>query len=408
MNRTLRTRFAALALGLLLSAIFPGAAAAVVDVEAMPTSIAVPPGRTTPTYTIRWQLKKGILPVSSAEGVFRAPGLIIGTIPVELDVTTVVTEQLRIPRSVLQRARELGVSSIDYTRLWKDGSAPPGESDQAAVRVNFVGGLGGPFQVTRFELRFDDQSSLRMVPQHERFTAVANVNYSGAGVIDAVWEIAGPAQSRALEESAAFRILRRVRRRLDGSGRIFLESPRLPSEASGLHLVRLRFIEPDTTFELPVIRYFVLESDSRQLGGAPKALELGAPLHLASIDEKSPFTWRPVEDANAYQVELFAAPETRADATRPEAALESSSQREGERAVLLMETEPPAGDFVTGAVVPGDKTTLELTPPMRRNLRAGRSYFWRVRALSAKGAVIAESPVREVRMSPSARLGTIP
>ena len=199
-----------------------------------------------------------------------------------------------------------------------------------------------------------------------------------------------------------------MRRRLDGSGRIFLKSPLLPTETSGLHLVRLRVIESDTAFELPVIRYFVLEGRSPQLGGVPGALELGAPPHLASIDEKSPFSWQPVEGANAYQVELFAAPETRADATRPEEALESSSQRETERTVLVMEIDPPAGEFVTGAVVPGGKTTLELTPPMRSKLRADRSYFWRVRALSADGAVIAESPVREVRTSPSSRFGTPP
>ena len=350
-------------------------------------------------------------------GIFLAPGpLVLGTVPVRLvdpgpipagaPITTVVTEQLRIPQSVIERARELGLSDIVYSRIWED--APEDESDTAAVRVSFVGGLGGPFQVTRFELRFDDESSLRTVRQDERFTAVANVNYSGAGVIDAVWEIAGPAQSRAAEESASFRTLRRVRRRLDGSGRIFLKSPLLPTEASGLHLVRLRFIEPDTAFELPAIRYFVLEGRSPQLGGVPRALELGAPPHLASIDEKSPFSWQPVEGANAYQVELFAAPETRADATRPEEALESSSQRETERTVLVMEIDPPAGEFVTGAVVPGGKTTLELTPPMRSKLRADRSYFWRVRALSADGAVIAESPVREVRTSPSSRFGTPP
>jgi hypothetical protein len=320
--------------------------------------------------------------------------------------TTVLTEQLRIPPSVIERARELGASSIEYVRTWED--APEDWGDTAAVRVSMVGGLGGPFQVTRFELRFDDESSLRTVRQDERFTAVANVNYSGAGVIDAVWEIANPAQSRTPEESVTFRTLRRVRRRLDGSGRIFLESPRLPTEASGLHLVRLRFIEPDTAFELPAIRYFVLEGRSPQLGGVPRALELDAPPHLASIDEKSPFTWRPVEGANAYQVEFFAAPETRADATRPETALESNSQRETERSVLVRESDPPAGEFVTGALVSGGKTTLELTPPMRRNLRADRSYFWRVRALSADGAVIAESPVREVRTSPSAPPGTTP
>jgi len=419
MRRTVGVIFAAFGLGIVLSAILPEAAVALVDAEVVPATVALPPGRTTPTYTLRWQITKAspaTPPIRSVQGVFLAPGpTVIGTNPVSLvdpgpiglaATTTVVTEQLRIPPAVIERARRLGVTTIDYFRLWEDGLAV--ESDETAVRIHFVGGLGGPFQVTRFELRFDDQSSVRVVRPNERFTAVANVNYTGAGVIDAVWEIAGSAQSRGAEETVLFRTLRRERRRLDGSGRILMKSPPLPSDSAGLHLVRLRFLEPDTAFELPAIRYFVSAASSPQLGAAPRAVDLRAPPHLAAVDETASFAWEPVEGANAYQVEFFAAPETRADATRPEQSLESRSQREIDRTVLVVESGPPAGEFVTGAVLPGDQTTLALTPPLRRQLRAGRSYFWRVRGLSAAGAVIAESPVREVRTAPSARLGEAP
>jgi hypothetical protein len=419
MNWTVGPKFAVRALAWLLLVSVPETAVAIITVETVPTTVTVPPGRTTPTYTVRWRITKSspaIAPVSSAQGVFLAPGPVtIGTIPVRLvdpglfgvvPTTNVVTEQVRVPPAVIERARQLGASTIDYYRLWEDAGAV--ESGEAAVDIVFVGGLGGPFQVTRFELRFDDQSSLRVVSPNDRFTAVANVNYSGAGVIDAVWEIAGSAQSRAIEQATLFRSLRRVRRRLDGSGRILLSSPLLPSNGSGLHLVRLRVIEPNTAFELPAIRYFVSAGSSPRLGAPPRPVVLHSPPHLASIDENAPFAWQLAEGANAYQIEFFAAPETRAEATRPEESLESGIQREIDREVLVTQSDPAVGEFVTGAVVPADQATLELTPPMRRRLRPGRSYLWRVRGLSAEGAVIAESPVREIRTAPSAQLGEAP
>jgi hypothetical protein len=419
MNWTVSPKLATRALALLLLACLPGTAAAIITVDSVPAAVTVPPGRTTPTYTVRWRITKSLpatAPISSAQGVFLAPGPVtIGTNPVRLadpgpigavPTTTIVTERVRIPPAVIERARQLGASTIDYYRLWEDAAAV--ESGEAAVDIHFVGGLGGPFQVTRFELRFDDQSSLRIVRPNERFTAVANVNYSGAGVIDAVWEIAGSAQSRAIEQTTLFRSLRQVRRRLAGSGRVLLESPPLPSVGSGLHLVRLRFVEPDTAFELPAIRYFVSAGTSPQLGAAPGPVELRSPPHLASIDENASFAWQPVAGANVYRIELFAAPETRADATRPEESLESGSQRAIDRTLLSLTSGPAAGEFVTGAVVPADQVKVDLTAPMRRSLRPGRSYLWRVRGLSAEGAVIAESPIREVRTTPSARLGEAP
>lgn len=102
-----------------------------------------------------------------------------------------------------------------------------------------------------------------------------------------------------------------------------------------------------------------------------------------------------------YQLEIFARPEARADATRPEEAFGAGV----DPTVLLGERGPATGDYVTGALVPGAETALAPTPPMRARLQPGDRYFWRVRALSAEGALLAQSPVLEFRVAPSSGLG---
>ena len=62
-----------------------------------------------------------------------------------------------------------------------------------------------------------------------------------------------------------------------------------------------------------------------------------------------------------------------------------------------------ADHLVTGVVVPPDQTQLTLPPDVLQSLEAGRSYFWRVRALAIDGSVLAESPSRELRVPPSWR-----
>jgi hypothetical protein len=399
--------------GLALLFLDSGVALAQAAVTTTPAQIQLPLTRTTPTYTIRWSIASSgpiIPPLTSAEGVFQlnpnSPPLgtvarpFVVTMPTTIDGDLIspvsVSETFRVPPDVVNAARAAGAASIQYSRTWNWGSVTGGQvAINGALGINFTGGLGGPFQVTRFDLQFDDRSQLRIAKQLESFKAIATVNYQGTGVISAVWEVSSVAQSRALQSQVAFRILKRVRRRLDGAGRIFLESPELPSQESGLHLVRLRFLEPDTAFELQPIRYFVSQGESATYGGVPSPLSLVGPPHLATIGEQTLFSWQAVAGVAAYQVEIFAGPVTEAASARSDAALESGQQRGVERSALLVDPQSPTGQFVTGAVLPASETGLLLSPPILAELTPGQRYFWRVRAIAADGSIVAQSPVLE-------------
>ncbi len=410
MNRMARGCGIGSALALLLVLLLPGSAEAQLSLDVAPSSVSVPPGRTTPTYTVRWILTSSSAapPFVSTSGTFvTLPGLaLISTNFVTLTdpggavgipYMNTIIERLRIPPSVVRRAQDMGASGIGYQRFFIDDNGQT--SPLATLQIAFAGGLGGPFAVTRFELRFDDLSTLRVIQADESLRAIADVSYSGAGVIEAVWEIAGPALGRAPESDVGFRLLRRERRRLDGSGRARLRSPLLPALTAGLHRVRLRFIEPDTAFELPAIRYFVGPETTPGLGGVPRDVDLVSPPELASLAPDTRFAWKPVEGAAAYQFEILWRPAAEAQASRPDAALEPSAER-----TLLLSDASLQPERVTGALVPKDWSELVLSPAVLQRLSAGRHYLWRLLALADDGSVLAQSPLRKIRVPASFEL----
>jgi len=405
MKRCLRIAAVALAAAVLLPEVAFSQGSITVSVS--PSAAALPFARTTPTYNLRWSIAKTVgvvAPVISTSGTFSTPtGQLLGTNAVLLTDsallipgTSVVTERLRVPPNVVRAAQNLGAPSIVYTRVFTGGGAPP--SAAVAVTFRLVGGLGGPFEITFFRLRFEDDSSLKIAKSDESIHAIADISYTGQGAIEATWEVSDSTVSRTAGAVTSFQRLERVRRHVEGSGRTRLRSPRLPMGEAGLHLVRLRFTAPTTAFELPDIRYFVLGGHVPGLDMAPLPLELGTPPDLAALAEETPFSWEPVSDTGAYQLEIYAIPKVPAGEYPPDAALEPTVARR----VILIE-EPLPDHLVTGVVVPPDQTQLTLPPDALQSLEAGRSYSWRVRALAIDGSVLAESPPRELRVPPSWR-----
>lgn len=390
-------------------ALLPEAAFAqgTIVVTASPSVESLPAARTTPTFTLRWQLVKTApltAPIFSPSGAFSTPGgLPLGTnaatlidsgpIPAGVPTTSTVVERLRIPPNVVRNAQAAGATTIVYTRTFQEsgGASTPGT---ATVRFQLVGGLGGPFEITFFRLHFENDSALQVVePDAAPLHAIADVSYSGHGVIDAVWEVSDSGLSRTGGAVTSFRRLRRERRRLDAGGRAHLRSPALPTGQAGLQLVRLRFVSPDTAFELPTIRYFVLGGNVPGMDLAPLPLALGTPLELAALTETTQFSWEPVSGTSAYQIEFFAPHEVQANEYPPDAVLESSEDRQ-----VILSEDPPPDQLVTGVVVRPEQNRITLPPYVRQQLAAGQQYSWRVRALMADGSVLAESPSRQVRV----------
>jgi hypothetical protein len=395
----------------------PTAAWALVDAEGVPFRPTASVSSTGANVTVRWRITSETVtpPIVSNEGVYTAlPSFTsLGTNPVRLSTpgspdtnieTKIVVENLRIPQRVLRQARALGSSAIRYRRSWVDAGGGGFDADEAAVEISLTGSLAGPVEIGFYQLEFDDQSTLRVVQNGEQFTAHALIDYTGTGIIRAVWEISDPARSRAPHANTGFRTLDRVRQRFAGGGRTRLYTRPLPSVAPGTYYLRLRFLEPDMGDVLPPIQYTVLGKAAPGRGGPPAPLDLDEPRHMARVNDDVEFEWDKVKGARAYVLELFSRGEARAQSARPEEALRpndaESELKERSRAPDVL------GEHVTGAVVPADRHDTKLTAPMKAALAPGGRYLWRMRALSEDGAVIAESPLREVVFGEDAKLGT--
>lgn len=380
-----------LALGALLVA--PATARAVFTVDVSPPASTLPSSQTSPSFrvawTVTWEIADVTPPIVSASGTFVAlPGnQVLGSSPGAFTIpgppdpvpptVDVFRETVRVPAEILARARALGATSIRYERTFQ-GSF--GATNENAVLLSFSGGLAGPFQVLYARLTFDDDSPIRVTEREARLRAHATLSYSGTGTIEAAWDVA---ESGSTAGAPVFRELQRVRRYLTAGSRVQLRSPELPTRDGGLHLVRLRLLEPDAIFDLPVIRYFVREGGEVGEARAPVPVRVSGPPHLAPLERDTRFAWQPVEGASAYRVEIYASPRGALPESPDEVLPPQSST----------ERSPDEGELVTGALVAGNRSGLVLTPAARDRLRPGDRYAWRVLALAPDGSTLGRSPL---------------
>jgi len=256
----------------------------------------------------------------------------------------------------------------------------------ACVTLNITGSGGASFAITREALSFDDGSAVRVIPRGLKLQAQAEVNYSGTGLMQAMWEIAEPSSTSG---EPVYRPLAQVNQSLLSVDSQVLKSPVLPTDSIGLYLLRLRIIDPLADYETPVIRYFVGEgTPGKGLPASPMALNSPAPAALLLAD--TGFSWQPIADARAYQLEVYLTGR-KIDIVLPDIGTAGNTISSSD--ILNALAHPP----VTGMLVPGKQTSVVLTASARTHLKTGKAYFWRVLAIGADGNVIGQSPMREVR-----------
>lgn len=238
-----------------------------------------------------------------------------------------------------------------------------GAGADGVIGIHIGGGSAGPLALARVSLRFSDGARRRVVGTDQPLRALAEVSYSGAGLLQAVWEVASPPSTSG---QAVYRPLRFVRQYLMPGGHVVLQSPPLPVAAGGRHVVRLRVQTPLIDSAPLTLEYNV----NPALHGTREALHtlsLRTPEGGASLDAATRFAWQPVAAARAYQLEFHAV--------------------DG-----LPDSQPPQG----GMLVPAATTRVALSALARAHLQSGRSYRWRVLAIGKDGRVLAESDLREL------------
>jgi len=339
----------------------------------------------------------GTLPysVTSSSGQFVAGATVLGTVNTILSAsgsavsgvpsTLRFTESIAVPPDVTVKASRLGVSSISYVRQFNDGGASPPVALQSSILVG--GSAAAQLGITREALTFDDGAVVRVVPANDPLLAVAEINFTGSGTLNAVWEVAGPGSTGG---QPLFRELQPVTRGLLGSEPVFIRSVRLPTDSPGVYQVRLRITDPQPGFDAPVLTYYVGDARGAVPGGIIPMALIG-PADGALLDRETRFAWQAVEGAKAYKIELFASPGTDPFDIPDLTGTSDAADLRLARAALAA---PP----VSGLIVAGVQSQTLLSAAARARLEARHTYFWRVQAIGPEGTVIGEAQVRRLRV----------
>jgi PKD repeat protein len=143
-----------------------------------------------------------------------------------------------------------------YTvRAW-DWGGGFGEAAIRAVVIREERGARAPFQVSFIQLRFEDGKSYKVVAQNYRpLRAYADMRYEGTGLFQAQWLLDGQPFGITTKAMPFYDFVT-----IDSG-----ELPGLPTQELGMHEVSLKILQPQTDFEIPVIRYFVAASEGPEL-----------------------------------------------------------------------------------------------------------------------------------------------
>lgn len=294
------------------------------------------------------------------------------SIPPDSSETLVFRETLSLPPSVARALAQGSGQPALIIRTFQDSGAAATQTARLSP-----GGGQALLAVQRIDLQFETGSRTQVVARDGGLRAVADVRFSGSGLLQAEWQVS---VADGLRGSGRFRTLALVRRPLlsSGTGRLRLFSPPLPTEAAGLYEVALVVTEPDSLTERSAIRYFVTPSALPPVAD----IDLLSPADGSALTEATLFSWRGLPNAAAYQIEVFAD--------------DGASPGDTPQVPLLRDGAPSATAPLSGRVVSGTETQTRLSQLSLRHLPLGQDYRWRLRALGSSGEVIGVSSFRRL------------
>lgn len=357
---------------------------AIQSVSPQPARAGVEPHGSTSTG-VRWDvsLLPGVtgpagssLSLTSSEGVFRNPeGRILGLVSAHFSQPiadpassalsaravaggVVMSEQLVIPHTVIDTALSAGFTWFTFQRTFRVG----GDSATGELRLDFAGRVAANFGIDRAELRFLDGSRFKNVPVGEAVQVVADITFRGSGQLHGSWDLAGPTTTPGM---AIFTRKELVDEYLSFGRRTVIRSPAIKADELGVHIIRLSLTSPEFGAEDSLQLSFVVRAT-----GAAMEISLVQPQERAHLLPDLPFAWQAVAGARSYLLEFYGAPTA------------------------------AGGEPAAGLALPGGTMRALLTQSVARNLKPGRSYWWRVVALGPEGVLLGESQLREL-LSPA-------
>lgn len=348
-------------------ATYAGSAFAVIDtVTSSPGTITVP-ARGNATINIVWQVSRteaagpATRTVSSSTAELQLNGSTIAVLGGNISASSTLNNGQTATVSLRESytfnaalARRIAASppgSLRIVRLFTDTQ----RVGTGQVNVYSGSSNSGPLAVRRIDLAFENSARTDVVYQEDVVHAIADISFRSSGILKGEWRIVEPSASLG---SSGGRVLRVIRQNLvsSGEGRTRVVSPALPTLNNGLHLVS--FVVEDTSIEIPILRYFVLDNVGTSIETKPSELIILSPSEGVSLDQNTTFTWQSVTGAQAFQIEIFNKDE-----------------------------EVP----LTGKLVPATESKLTLSPLSFEWLTPGNEYTWHIRAFGVGGKLLAQS-----------------
>lgn len=292
-------------------------------------------------------------------------------------------ETLVVPRNVAFQMAQNPNLAVTYRRTFDDGS---GFTSTGSIRLTPSTSSNAPLGIRRLDLSFEDRSRVKVLPSGDELIAQAELNFDGSGMGQFEWQVAEPSSTRG---ALVFRRLQVFRRNLAGRGRVTLRSPLLPTNNDGLYVVRLVATDPELNFNPPEVKYFVVPRKDATAGPAGQRIGLSAPNEGALLTRETKFSWQETPGAAVYQLEVY--PIRPVEPVSPGKVQSIGSE-------LLIDPDELAARPITGIVLPADQSSTSLNLFSLARLDTGRTYLWRIKAISGNGTVIGTSPLRRISM----------
>lgn len=274
-----------------------------------------------------------------------------------------LTETVPVPPGLTTRARRSGKAHILLCRTFSDADGPATAIIQLPVHGS---GLNGrQLGLEAITLRLSNGETGAVVPQGAPLAARALMRYRGHGLLEGVWEIAGPLTG---DQRPGWRTLASIHRMLGAGGTVQLVSPALPTAIPGAYQLRLRLTRPPVQRDTLVLRYQV--TNAHTLLGGVRPIALSAPDEGARLRPNTRFRWQCLPGVHHY--------------------------------LLLLQSDknqPPLGQAVRPACS-AEQMETTLREGVWSRLRPDGKWHWWVEAIDEHGRSIGRSPKRRGTLQP--------